>query len=270
MADEVTMARLGLLDALEALEAHLDALVIIGAQAVYLHTGATEIALAEFTTDGDVAVDPDLLSSDPLVEEAMRTAGFAPDPRSGAIGSWISGRGVPVDLMVPAAVAGSGRRGVRVPPHDTRSMRRSRGIEATLLDNSKMIIQALDPAADPRQFEVSVAGPAALLVAKLHKINDRLDTPSRQDNKDAHDVYRLLRAVETQEFVDAIGRLLQDGVGAEVTGEALDRLGELFAHGADARGSLMAGAAEELVGDPVAVSESVALLAQDLLEAQGA
>lgn len=61
MPDEVTMARLGLLDALAALESHLDALVIIGAQAIYLHTGATEIALAEFTTDGDVAVDPDLL-----------------------------------------------------------------------------------------------------------------------------------------------------------------------------------------------------------------
>lgn len=34
-----------------------------------------EIALAEFTTDGDVAIDPDLLSSDPLIEEAMRAAG---------------------------------------------------------------------------------------------------------------------------------------------------------------------------------------------------
>lgn len=137
MPDEVTMARLGLLDALEALEAHLDALVIIGAQAVYLHTGATDIALAEFTTDGDVAVDPELLSSDPRVEDAMRTGGFTPDPRPSAIGSWISPRGVPVDLMVPAAVAGSGRRGVRVPPHDSKSMRRTRGIEATLIDNTR-------------------------------------------------------------------------------------------------------------------------------------
>jgi hypothetical protein len=44
------MARTGLLDALKALQSHLDALVIVGAQAVYLHTGTTEIALAEFTT----------------------------------------------------------------------------------------------------------------------------------------------------------------------------------------------------------------------------
>lgn len=269
MPDEVTMARLGLLDALEALEAHLDALVIIGAQAVYLHTGATEIALAEYTTDGDVAVDPDLLSSDPLVEEAMSAAGFEPDPRPSAIGSWISPRGVPVDLMVPEAVAGAGRRGVRVPPHDSKAMRRARGIEAALIDNSKMLIRSLDRAADPREFEVSVAGPAALLVAKIHKIHDRLETPMRQDNKDAHDVYRLLRAVETQDFVEAINRLLSEDISAKVTREALAQLRELFARGANARGSLMAGAAEELVGDPVAVSESVVLLAQDLLEAMG-
>src|SRR5665811_526675 len=131
----------------------------------YLHTGSTQIALAEYTTDGDVAIDPDLLSSEPLVEEAMRAAGFTPDPRSSAIGSWISPRGVPVDLMVPEAVAGAGRRGARVPPHDSKAMRRSRGIEATLVDNSTMMIRSLDPTDDPREFQVSVAGPAALLVA---------------------------------------------------------------------------------------------------------
>ncbi len=138
MTDELTMARTGLLDALGALESHLDALVIIGAQAVYLHTGATEIALAELTTDGDVAIDPDLLSSDPLVEEAMRAAGFAPDPRPSAIGSWISPRGVPVDLMVPDAVAGAGRRGVRVPPArpevDAEGARHRGGVDRQLKD----------------------------------------------------------------------------------------------------------------------------------------
>lgn len=269
MTDEVTVARTGLLDALEALESHLGALVIVGAQAIYLHTGSMEIALAEFTTDGDVAIDPDLLGSDPLVEDAMRAAGFTPDPRSSAIGSWVSPRGVPVDLMVPEAVAGPGRRGVRVPPHDSKAMRRARGIEAALVDNVKMLIRALGAGDDSREFEVAVAGPAALLVAKLHKIHDRIETPSRRDNKDAHDVYRLLRAVETPVFVEAIGRLLSEGVSAEVTRDALDQLHELFALGAGARGSLMAGAAEELVGDPTAVSESVALLAQDLLQALG-
>jgi len=259
-----------LLDALAALEAHIDALVIVGAQAIYLHTGTTEIALAEFTTDADVAIDPDLLSSDPLIQEAMRSAGFTPDPRSSAIGSWISPRGVFVDLMVPEAVAGgAGRRGVRLPPHDSRAMRRSRGIEATLVDNSRMVIRAIEVEKDSREFVVAVAGPAALLVAKLHKIHDRIDNPSRSDNKDAHDIYRLLRAVETPVLVDAIRRLLHEAASAEVTRDALGQLRELFAGGADARGSLMAGAAEELVGDPIAVSEAVALLAADLLEGLG-
>jgi hypothetical protein len=103
----------------------------------------------------------------------------------------------------------------------------------------------------------------------VHKIHDRIDTPARSDNKDAHDVYRLLRAVETPVLVDAIERLLSAAVSGEVTRDALGQLREFFAQGAGARGSLMAGAAEELVGDPTAVSESVALLAQDLLEALG-
>lgn len=263
------MARNGLLDALEALEPHVGALVIVGAQAIYLHTGSLEVALAEYTTDGDIAVDPDLLSSEPLVEEAMRTAGFTPDPRRSAVGSWISPQGVPVDLMVPEAVAGVGRRGVRVPPHDSTAMRRARGLEAALVDNSKMVIGALDAAADAREFEVSVAGPAALLVAKLHKIHDRIESPSRLDNKDAHDTYRLLRSVETEGLSAAIGHLLGQTVSAQVTREALDHLGALFAQGPGARGSVMAGAAEDLVGDPAAVAESVALLAQDLLGALG-
>lgn len=260
------MARTGLLDALAALEAHLDALVLIGAQAIYLHTGAAQIALAEFTTDGDVALDPDLLTHEPLVEEAMRGAGFVPDPRPSALGSWISPGGVPVDLMVPDAVAGAGRRGARVPPHASTSMRRAKGIEGALVDSSKMLIGSLDES-DPREFEISVAGPAALLVAKLHKISDRLEHQSRRDNKDAHDIYRLLRAIQTHELEAGVERLLEHEVSAVVTREALDLLGTLFAAGVDAAGSRMAGAAEELIGDPALVSAAVALLAQDLLTA---
>ncbi len=228
-----------------------------------------QVALAEYTTDGDVVLDPNLLSSDPRIEDAMVAAGFAPDPRESVLGTWISPRGVPVDLMVPDAVAGPGRRSVRVPPHDSRAMRRARGLEAALVENSKMTICALDTSSDAREFEVSVAGLAALLVAKLHKIHDRIANPARQDNNDAHDVYRILRAVETDALADALGRLQNEDVSRQVTREALIYLGELFAAGARADGSAMAGAAEQLVGDPVAVAESVALLAQDLQAALG-
>ncbi len=263
--EEVVRARAGLLDALDALQDHLDALIIVGAQAVYLHTGEIQVALAEYTTDGDVALDPQLLSSNPLIEEAMRAARFAPEMRESAIGTWISPHGVPVDLMVPEALAGKGRRSVRVPPHSPRSMRRSRGLEAALVDKSRMVIDSMEPERDPRRVPVAVAGPGALLVAKLHKINDRISYPSRLDNKDAHDIYRILRAVDTDRLIRTICDLMTHELSAEITGEALVYLRELFAEGAHAQGSRMAGAAEDIVGDPVTVAESVALLAQDLV-----
>jgi len=56
--DQLLAARHALLDALQALQPHLDALVLIGAQAIYLHTGAANVALAETTKDSDLALAP--------------------------------------------------------------------------------------------------------------------------------------------------------------------------------------------------------------------
>jgi len=262
VSNELTEARAALLDAIQALEAHIDALVLVGAQAIYLHTGKAQVELAEYTTDGDLVVDPELLGVSPLIEEALAAARFT--RVFNAIGTWRSPRNVPVDLMVPAAVAaGTGRRSVQIPPHDSNSVRRTRGLEAALVDNSRMSIAALDPA-DSRIFEISVAGPAALLVAKLHKISDRIPNPSRLDNKDAHDVYRILAAIETRALANSIGRLLVSDLSAAVTAEGIDLLGELFVAGPGAVGSAMAGAAEEVLGDPASVAEAVSLLAKDL------
>tara|TARA_R110002051_G_scaffold291646_1_gene355728 strand:+ start:16820 stop:17635 length:816 start_codon:yes stop_codon:yes gene_type:complete len=265
----MALARTALLDALEALNEHLEAVILVGAQAVYQHTGNAKVALAEFTTDGDLAIDPDLLGSDPLIEDAMIAAGFTADPRESALGTWFAENGVPVDLMIPAAVAGRRRRSVTAPPHSPRSMRRTRGLEAALIDNSQRTLTALDRASDPRAFVVSVAGPAALIVAKLHKINDRISNPTRLDNKDAHDIYRMLVAIETEPLTRSFAALLDAPVSETVTREAVQLLMELFATGPDAVGSRMAGAAEEIVGNPVAVAESVSLLARDLLDAMG-
>jgi hypothetical protein len=51
-------ARAALLDTLDALEPHLDALVLVGAQAIYLHTGDAELTVAEYTTDADFSISP--------------------------------------------------------------------------------------------------------------------------------------------------------------------------------------------------------------------
>ncbi len=51
---EYVLARKVLLDALEGLGEQRGAVVIVGAQAIYLHTGDAELAVAPYTTDGDV------------------------------------------------------------------------------------------------------------------------------------------------------------------------------------------------------------------------
>ncbi len=59
-------ARRVLLDALDALREHLDAIVLVGAQAVYVHAGEADLSVAPFTTDSDLAIDPRHLSPQPL------------------------------------------------------------------------------------------------------------------------------------------------------------------------------------------------------------
>ena len=104
---------------------------------------------------------------------------------------------MPVDLLVPEAVSGPGKRAARLGAHGDRVARKGRGLEAALVDNVVMTIDAFEKEGD-RRFEVAVAGPSALLVAKLHKLADREGSPGQLDGKDALDVYRLLRAVRTE------------------------------------------------------------------------
>jgi hypothetical protein len=202
-------ARSALLDALAALEQHLDALVLVGAQAIYVHTGTADVAIATHTKDGDVAVDPTALDSDPLIEDAMEAAGFALRADRTQPGEWVNENGVLVDLLVPETIGGAGRRGARIPPHSTMSARKVSGLEAALVDNAPREIASLHPE-DHRQFTLRVAGPAGLLVAKLHKLGDRQATPRRLDNKDAHDVYRLLRSTDAVELSQTLATLLHD------------------------------------------------------------
>jgi hypothetical protein len=267
--DLLVISRTVMLDALEALADHRDSVIVIGAQAVYLRTGSAQVALAEATKDSDLAIDPQTLEDDPLIERAMEAAGFIPNPESRQPGAWINLEGIPVDLMVPEALAGSGgpqTRGARVPPHDRRAMRRARGLEAAVVDNDIQMVRALDPS-DDRALEARVAGPAALLVAKIYKIAERVDAPHRLNDKDAHDIYRILVAIETEDLATRFRRVLADPICADESNEALDWMTELVASGPDALIASMAGRAEAGLGDPETVSLSTALLATDLLAA---
>jgi len=200
-------ARRVLLDALEALAPHRDAVVVVGAQAVYLRIGEGESdeGVAPFTTDGDLAIDPALLVDEPALEWAMRNAGFELDVHPGI---WLSGERISVDLIVPASVAGAaGRRGARLGAHGKRAALKAAGLEAALFDREPRSISALDPA-DTRLVEAQVAGVPSLLIAKAHKLHERVvsDRTSRIHDKDAADVYRLMRASSPE----VVGRALRE------------------------------------------------------------
>ncbi|MFN7941563.1 MAG: GSU2403 family nucleotidyltransferase fold protein [Thermoanaerobaculia bacterium] len=265
--DLLVRARAALLDALEALAEHRESVVVIGAQAIYLHTGEMVVALPATTKDSDLALDPRTLGSLPLVEEAMRAAGFELRADKPQPGTWLSRDGIPVDLMVPEALAGErGHRGARVPPHSKMAMRRATGLEAAVVDRGELWISSLE-ATDRRASKAWVASPAALMVSKLHKIAERETEPGRLVDKDAHDLYRLLAAVDLADLVAAFRRLNADPMAGEVTRSSLSALRRLFAIGPTAPGSMMAGRAEAGIGAPEVVSASVAALASDLLRA---
>jgi hypothetical protein len=62
---EYVLACKVLLDALQALGEQRGAVVIVGAQAIYLHAGDAELAVAPYTADGDVVIDPSSLRDAP-------------------------------------------------------------------------------------------------------------------------------------------------------------------------------------------------------------
>ena len=194
-------ARRTLLDALEAVLEQLDAVVLVGAQAVYM----------------------------------------------------------------PESLGGPGRRAARIPPHDKRAARKVAGLEGTLVDRDIRRIGALTPE-DGREFDVSVAGPSGLLVAKVFKIVDRATDPDRRTDKDALDVFRLLRAVPTEELVRRLRILATEERSRAVTAQALDQLPALFGRPA-AIGCVMAARAAAPFEAEETTAASATLLAQDLLNA---
>lgn len=253
-------ARRVLLDATDALAEQLDAIVLVGAQAIYLHTGDTNLAVAEFTTDADFSIGPADLGDSPLLADLMKSGGFTAGEHPGA---WLSPDGIAVDLMVPEALAGAGSRGARLGPHGKRVARRAKGLEGALVDRDRVEISALDPS-DERAVFMWVAGPGALLVAKSHKISERVDDIDRARDKDALDVFRLLGATETRDVVRRIGQLRASEVSAAVTQEAVEQLDALFGS-VDAVGVQMVVRAAGPNADPDLTAASMIALVADLL-----
>jgi len=254
-------ARAALLDAAEALVEQLDAFVLVGAQAVYLHTGDADIAVVAYTTDADFTIVPAELHDSPLLAELLTKSGFTAREHPGG---WLSPQGIYVDLMVPEALAGPGRRGARLGVHGNRVARRAKGLEASLVDRESMTIAALD-SMDPRCVNVHVAGTGALLIAKVHKIAERAADSSRASDKDALDVLRILQAVETSELAERLNRLRAHELSGAVTDEGLVHLATLFGR-TDSVAVQMAIRAASIGVDPDTIAASTTALVGDLLE----
>lgn len=241
---------------------------------MYLRVGEAQLAVAPFTMDGDLAIDPAVLAETPSLEQALMAAGFFPKTAD-SVGIWIARRStsqtanieIAVDLLVPASMSpGTGRRAARLPGHDSRAARIVKGLDGALVDADVMRVVALD-VADTRVVETRVAGPAALLVAKVHKINDRNGT-GRESDKDALDIFRLLRGTETDDLSARYRKLLADARSADAAKAGLVLLAQQFCV-RNAIGVQMASRSVGPLADPAEIAASCEMLAQDLLAALG-
>ncbi len=258
-------ARAVLLDVLDALGPLRRAVILVGAQAVYAysHEVDAEIAVSPFTYDADIALNPELLSNEPRIPEVMLEAGFSLTDQPGI---YRKSDGSQVDLLVPEGVGGPGRRGARLGIHGDRAAMKVRGLEGVLVSHNPRGIHTLVPE-HSRACIIEVAGPAALLVAKIHKMAERIDDAARSMtlHKDAFDVYRLLRSVAAAEIAAEMRLLLENEISVEVTAEALTLFREFFGEAAAAGTQQVALHVEGLEDTDYIAASSVAL-SQDLLD----
>ena len=157
-------------------------------------------AFSPCTYEADLALDPGLLTGSPPIVDAMSSAGFQLEDQPGLYKRGSRGQ---VDLLVPRAVGEPGRRAARLGVHGNRAAMRVRGLEGAFVSHAPRTITSLAADAD-RSCILKVAGPSALLVSKMHKIGERLEDRDRRRRdqlaKDASDIYRLLRAIDTADL----------------------------------------------------------------------
>jgi hypothetical protein len=263
---EYVAARRTLLDALDALISHQESLVLIGAQAIYMHTSEMTWTVPPMTTDADLALDADILGDDPEIAATLQEAGFTP----GQPGHWESSQGIAVDLMVAphqSNRSSSTARSARLGPHAKTVARIGPGLAPALADNSLHVVAALD-ASDSRRHEIRVAGPAALLVAKSIKIDDRLSEadrghPERIVDKDALDILRLLQATSIETLRTGLTR---HAAGSPAQMDVERGLGVLRQRAKDANDEIPS-LAMRAAGDDPTVAPSVVALVRELIAA---
>jgi hypothetical protein len=256
-------ARKALLDVLDVLGPHLKAVILVGAQAIYIHTGEAEFAVSPFTYDADLAINPKELAVDPKLIDVMKKARFSLSDQPGLYKRTIDG--AQVDLLVPAALGGGGRRGARLGLQGNNTAMKVRGLEGALVDHVSVEIKSLDEN-DHRTRLIEVAGPASLLVSKVLKVAERTHgSLRRQDDKDAFDIFRLLRAVQTSNLTAGLNHLLTDGLSSEVTTEAIKTFKDLFGDSTSIGVQMVVNHIKGIESEDI-ISSSCVALSQDLIK----
>jgi hypothetical protein len=106
-----------------------------------------------------------------------------------------------------------------------------------------------------------------MIMAKTFKIQDRLGS-TRLSDKDALDVYRLLRGVPTDDLAARYRLILEDTIAGANGRASLGLLKGLFGD-RRAQGVVMTIQASENLLDPEETATALVFLAQDLLDALG-
>lgn len=202
-----------LVEAVQALGAFHESLVVVGAHAVMFH--AERIGhRPDSTADADAVLNPLLVAASPNILELMYAAGFeAASPDRPGIYGYVGESGISqrqrttVDLIVPEAYAGAGRRAARV-PGQKNALSRAVGLELALWDRVPATISTVPGDGEPISADVWMAGQGALLVAKAHKVSDRLGElrvrPHRLRPKDSGDVGLLMLASDPGEVAQRL------------------------------------------------------------------
>ena len=205
-----------LITTIVALGEHANAMTVVGAHAVHVWVqkkwGPVDM---ESTRDGDLAVNPVLIAEDPKIMQIMAEIGLEPArPERPGIYGYVNERGLSweqrttVDLLVPETYAGSKGRSARIPGQKSATTR-AYGLELAIHDRTLIRISTTD--GEPEMsVEVNVAGPAALLIAKAHKVSERLaDVDKRPDRlrpKDSGDIALLMMVTDGAEMAKTMTR----------------------------------------------------------------
>ena len=257
-------SRRALIDAVKTFGVHSQALILVGAQAIYFRTSQIKLAVAPATKDADFALDTRFLFSNPLLESLLVEAGFELDRSINNPGAWLYSNNVPVDFLVPSMMASGGRRSAKIPPHSKSVARLVHGLEGALFDHSVEELALLDSPFE--KVRLKVAGEAALLVSKLIKVSDRFES-SRFSAKDCHDIYRLLLATPPEYLRLKMQLLLEIEIAKTSSHLAMKVLKDMFAASPDSPGVKAAAGVEVGIGNPELVAMSLWAMSNELIEA---